>query len=199
MSIERLTALAMFAVVSSMSPGPNNLMLMASGVHFGFRRTLPHMAGVAIGFTVMMVLVGLGLGAVFEAYPALHLVLRVVGSLYMLWLAWRIATAGPVQEGASGGAPMTFLGAVMFQWVNPKAWIIAVTAIAAYAVASDYFTSVLIVAGVFGLMNLPAIGSWVAFGTALRGVLRDPGRARAFNITMALLLVASLWPVVAGG
>lgn len=195
MTLEILAALAAFAFVTSITPGPNNLMLMASGANFGFRRTIPHMLGVALGFVAMAALVGVGLAGVFDVFPALHVALKIASVLYMGWLAWRIANAAPPKDGAGKGRPFTFLQAALFQWVNPKAWAMALTAIAVYA-PSRSVGAVLIVAAVFGAVNLPSVGSWVVLGEQMRRVLTNPARLRVFNWTMAALLVASLWPVV---
>ncbi len=196
MTADLFLALVVFAFVSSITPGPNNLMLLASGVNFGFRRTIPHMLGIGIGFTVMVVLVGLGLGELFERYPTVYTGLRVAGGIYMLWLAWKIANSGPVGEGRARGTPMTFLQAALFQWVNPKAWVMAITAIAAYTLPDEYLRSVLLVALVFGAVNLPSVSTWALFGVGLRHVLNNPRVLRAFNITMAVLLVLSLAPLL---
>jgi threonine/homoserine/homoserine lactone efflux protein len=204
-----LLALIGFAFVTSITPGPNNLMLLASGVNYGFRRTIPHMLGIGIGFTIMVVLVGLGLGRVFEAVPALYGILKYLGAAYMLWLAYGVARSGPVGEGKnagngksarngkSAGQPMSFIGAALFQWVNPKAWAMALSATATYTVAGNFVGSVLVIALIFGLVNLPTVSIWALFGTAMRRYLSDPVTVRTFNVTMALLLVASLWPIVA--
>lgn len=192
MTIDLFIALVTFAFVSSITPGPNNLMLLASGVNFGFRRTIPHMLGIGIGFVFMIVVIGLGLRKLFELYPVIYTVLRVVGGLYMLWLAWKIANLGPVGEGRSAGKPMSFIQAAVFQWVNPKAWFLAVTAIATYTLSGQYVWSVLLVGFTFGAVNLPSVSTWALFGTALKHVLNYPRVLRAFNVTMAALLVASL-------
>ena len=198
MSPDIIIGLIGFAFVSSITPGPNNMMLMASGVNFGFRRTIPHMLGIGAGFTLMVLLIGLGLGQVFEAYPALYTLLRYAGALYLLWLAWGIARSGPVGDGTSRGSPMTFLGAAAFQWVNPKAWVMAVGAIATYLPAGSHVGSAISIAAIFGLVNLPCVSSWAAFGVALRRFLNKPRIIRIFNISMALLLVLSLWPIFSG-
>jgi len=194
---DTLLALAAFAFVTSITPGPNNLMLLASGVNFGLVRTVPHMLGVAIGFVLMVVLVGLGIGQLFAAVPVLHTVLKIVGTLYMLVLAWKIANAGAIGEGRAGGRPMTFLQAAAFQWVNPKAWAMAVSATATYTQPDQFMRSVVIVALVFGLINLPSVGVWALFGTWVKRLLSGDTAVRIFNITMAIVLVASLWPVFA--
>ncbi len=190
-------ALALFAFVSSITPGPNNLMLLASGVNFGIRRTVPHMLGVALGFMLMIVLIGLGFGQLFALFPWLHTALKLIGALYMLYLAWKLAHAGGIGDAAADAMPMTFLQAAAFQWVNPKAWAMAVTAIAAYTLADNFTASVLMVALVFGIINLPCVSSWTLFGVWLRRFLSNPRTVRIFNLTMAALLVASLWPMAA--
>lgn len=194
-SLSLLGPLALFALVSSITPGPNNVMLAASGLNFGFRRSMPHLLGVNLGFTLMIFLVGIGLGSVFQQAPVLYTVLKYVGAAYLLYLAWKIANSGGVDEGEARGKPMTFLQAAAFQWVNPKAWVMAVGIIATYTPQAGFFANLVIATLVCGLVNLPSIGIWVTFGTALRRVLHKPWAIRAFNITMALLLVASLYPV----
>jgi threonine/homoserine/homoserine lactone efflux protein len=199
MTPELLAALAAFAFVSSVTPGPNNLMLMASGTNFGFVRTLPHMLGVSIGFTAMIVLVGLGLAQLFAAYPVAHDVLRAVSVAYLLWLAWKLANAAPPSaEGPMRAKPMTFVQAALFQWVNPKAWTMALTAVTAYLPANDALMSLIIVALVFGAINLPTVGSWTLMGVQLRRFLSDPLKLRVFNTIAALALVGSLYPIVFG-
>lgn len=196
MSPDLFLALTAFAFVSSITPGPNNLMLLASGVNFGFQRTLPHMLGIGIGFTVMVALVGLGLAGLFTAWPPARAVLGVVSVAYLLWLAWRIANAAPPDGATRSARPFGFWQAAGFQWVNPKAWTMALTAVTLYAPGQDT-AAVLAVAAVFGLVNLPCVSSWAALGMALRRALDDPAHRRLFNRGMALLLVASLWPVLA--
>ena len=190
-----LIGLIGFAFASSITPGPNNMMLLASGVNYGFRRTIPHMFGISIGHSVMVILVGLGLAGLFTTYPAARTGLTVVSVAYLVWLAWKIATAAPPNPAAPKGRPFTFLQAALFQWVNPKAWTMALTAISLYTPQSNVLT-VLTVAAVFSATNLPSVSCWAALGTALRGFLSDPRRLRAFNWTMAALLIASLYPVL---
>ena len=198
LSLEALASLVVFSFVTSVTPGPNNLMLLASGVNFGFVRTIPHMFGIGLGFMLMIVLVGLGLGAVFEALPWLHDAIKYAGFAYMLYLAWKIANSGRIGEGKEVGAPMTFLAAAAFQWVNPKAWAMAVTALGAYTLQDDFVLSVGVVALVFGLVNLPTVSSWALFGMWLRRFLGDPKIVRIFNWSCAVLLVASLVPMLRG-
>ena len=195
MTYELLTALALFAFVSSITPGPNNLMLMASGANFGFRRTIPHMLGVALGFVFMVLLVGAGLVQMFDAFPLSYTVLKVVSVVYLLWLAWKIAHAAPVEAQGPAGTPMTFLQAAAFQWVNPKAWAMALTAISAYT-PDQTLMAILLVGVIFGAINLPSVGSWTVLGQQMARFLTSQRRLTLFNWTMAVLLVASLYPVI---
>ena len=190
-----LLALVAYAFVTSVTPGPNNLMLMASGANFGLRRTLPHMLGVSIGHSGMVAVLGLGLAAAFAAWPPAMVALKLASTGYMLWLAWKIAHAAAPGEGKAAGRPLTFLQAAAFQWVNPKAWAMALTALAVYA-AGGGGAAVLAVAGVFAAVNLPSILLWAAAGQGLRHWLSDPVRLIWFNRAMAAGLVASLWPVL---
>ena len=192
---DALLVLSAFAVVSSITPGPNNLMLMASGANFGFRRTVPHMVGIGIGFGVMIVLVGLGLVRIFDAFPVTHLILTILGVAYLLWLAWKIANAAAPDAARAGARPFTFVQAALFQWVNPKAWQMALTAITLYA-PDRSAVAILWVALIFALINLPSVSIWTVLGQQMRRVLSSPARLRTFNWTMAALLVASLLPVV---
>ena len=195
MTYDLLLALTLFAFVSSITPGPNNLMLMASGANFGFRRTIPHMLGVALGFVFMVVLVGAGLVGIFEAFPVSYTVLKVASVAYLLYLAWKIANAGPAETGEGKGNPMTFLQAAAFQWVNPKAWAMALTAISVYA-PDQTLWAILLVAALFGAVNLPSVSSWTLLGQQMARVLTNPRRLMLFNWAMAALLVASLYPVI---
>ena len=190
-----LIPLALFALATSLTPGPNNLMLLASGANFGFARTIPHMLGVALGFVFMAFLMGVGLARAFQTIPQLHTVLTVVSAAYLLWLAWKIANAAPPKEGGDTGTPMTFLQAAAFQWVNPKAWAMALSAVTIYA-PSDTAMAMLVVAAVFGAVNLPSVSLWCLLGVQLRRLLTNPVRLSAFNWTMATLLVASMVPVL---
>jgi len=194
-SLSLLGPLALFALVSSITPGPNNVMLASSGLNFGFRRSVPHLLGVNLGFTLTIFLVGVGLGSVFQQTPVLYTVLKYAGAAYLLYLAWKIANSGPLDEGEARGKPFTFLQAAAFQWVNPKAWVMAVGVVATYTPQNGFFANLVIATLVCGIVNLPSIGIWVTFGTALRRVLHRPAAIRAFNVGMALLLVASLYPV----
>lgn len=197
LSPDLLLAFALFALVTSITPGPNNTMLLASGVNFGFNRSIPHILGISCGFFFLVLAVGLGLGAVFEAYPVLYSVLRYVGAAYLLYLAWKIARSGPMSETEQGqGKPISYWGAAAFQWVNPKAWVMAVGAISTYTPLQGYFTNVLVISAVFALINAPTVSLWAACGSLLRNVLRNPRWLRLFNLGMAALLVISLYPLL---
>ncbi|MEM7318336.1 MAG: LysE family translocator [Pseudomonadota bacterium] len=195
MSYDILLALITFAFVSSITPGPNNLMLMASGANFGFRRTIPHMLGIGLGFTFMVLIVGAGLVQVFDLYPLSYTVLKAFSVLYLLFLAWKIAHAAPAKAEAVAGVPLTFLQAAAFQWVNPKAWAMALTAITAYA-PDQTIRAIVIVALAFGATNLPSVSVWTVLGQQMARLLTNPRRLVVFNWTMALLLVGSIYPVL---
>jgi threonine/homoserine/homoserine lactone efflux protein len=196
MPLDTFAALVLFAFTTSITPGPNNMMLFTSGVNFGFRRTIPHMLGIGAGFLSLLLGVGLGLGALLHTVPLLYTVLKFAGGAYLLWIAWKIGSSRSLSEGKTSAAPMSFLSAAAFQWINPKAWVMAVTAMATYTNPDVYFISVLIVGFAFALVNVPSVSTWAGFGSALRDWLSDPTRLKWFNITMALLLVLSLWPML---
>jgi len=193
-------AFALFALVSSITPGPNNLMLLASGVNFGFRATLPHMMGINLGFMVLVLAVGVGLAGLFAVFPWLYAVLKWGGAAYLLYLAWNIANAGSLenktQDGTHKASPMSFMSAAAFQWINPKAWIMALGAFSTYIPASSGFWVVALAAAVFALINLPSISLWVLFGAKVRHLLKVERNLRIFNYGMALLLVLSLYPML---
>ncbi|MFT2212537.1 LysE family translocator [Rhizobium giardinii] len=196
MQAETFLALFLFAFTTSITPGPNNMMLFASGVNFGFFRTVPHMLGIGAGFLSLLIAVGLGLGALLHSVPLLYTVLKFAGGAYLVWIAWKIGTSRSLSEGKGNAVPMTFLQAAAFQWINPKAWVMAVTAMATYTSQQSYLASVIWVGIVFAIVNVPSVSTWAGFGSALRQWLSDPVRLKWFNITMAVLLVVSLWPML---
>jgi threonine/homoserine/homoserine lactone efflux protein len=192
-------AFVVFAVAALYTPGPNNVMLMTSGLNFGLRRTLPHVAGVSIGYAFLVAVIGLGLGAVFEALPLLQTVLKYAGAAYLVYLAFAIALAKPgAATDAAKGRPMTFFGAALFQWVNVKGWVIAIGTITAYAAIASYPWNVLTQAGLLLALGVTSSVTWVLFGTWLQPVVASPRAVRIFNVAMALLLLASLYPVLTG-
>lgn len=183
--------------MTSVTPGPNNFMLLASGVNFGFVRTVPHMLGIGVGFLVLLLAVGFGLGAVLTAFPVLHTGLKIAGGVYLLYLAWKIAMSRSMtSKGEATAVPMRFINAAAFQWVNPKAWVMGITAMAVYSDADHPFLSVVLISTAFAIVNLPSVSVWAGFGTALRGFLSDPVRLKWFNIAMGVLLAATLWPML---
>ncbi|MFK4722652.1 LysE family translocator [Bradyrhizobium niftali] len=185
-----------FMVVMYFTPGPNNIMLLASGLTYGFRRTIPHIAGIVIGFAFMVAAVGLGLGTVFLAYPILQTILKYAGAVYLVYLAAVIAMSGPTTpDGESGRGPMTFWGAAMFQWINAKGWVIVIGTITAYAAIAQFPVNIAIQTLISLLVGTVSTVVWALFGTALRPVLTSERLVRAFNVVMALLLLASLYPV----
>jgi len=221
---------ALFMLVSSITPGPNNTMLMASGVHFGYRRTLAHLMGVQLGFGFMLIAVGLGLHAVLSQFPAFYDVVRFAGGAYMVWMAWSLASARPQVKTQDGSAysepnvptsqaasapaahhvpqaldgaqdqarPLGFWGAVLFQWVNPKAWVMAVTIMSAYVPPGAGLLQIAPLGLMFAVLGFPCSSVWVGFGSALRSYLQNPFRMRVFNCSMAAALLASLYPMLAG-
>ncbi|MEO3878978.1 LysE family translocator [Rheinheimera fenheensis] len=195
--MDLLFAVLFFAFSTTITPGPNNVMIMSSGVNYGIRASVPHWLGICLGFPLMVLLVGLGFGVVFERYPHLHQLIKVLGVAYLLWLAWRIASAEPkaIEQGKS--KPFSFIQAVLFQWVNGKAWVMASGAIAAFTtVGGVYWLEVSIITAAFLLVAFPCVGAWLVFGAVLRKVLTKALFQRLFNITMAIILVLSVVPVL---
>lgn len=196
MTLEVVATLIAFAFVGQATPGPNTLMLLASGVNFGLLRTLPHIFGIALGFGTLLLAVGLGLGEVLKASPKLHIALKIAAGAYLLYLAWKIGTATSIRSGDSAGEPLTVLQAAGFQWVNPKAWFVAIGAMATYTNPENYTATMLMVAACFMIVLWPCALLWAGVGTALRTALDEPKRLRIFNITMGVVLALSLWPLL---
>jgi threonine/homoserine/homoserine lactone efflux protein len=196
MSQSLLYAFLVFVAVMSFTPGPNNVMLLSSGLTYGFRRTLPHIAGIIIGGCFMIAAVGVGLGSVFIAWPVLKTILKYAGAVYLIYLAARIAMSGAtkIDQDVRRG-PMTFWGAAVFQWINVKAWVMVIGTITAYAAMAAFPWNIAIQTGICFLVGILATTSWALFGHSLRPILTSPGKVRAFNIVMALLLLSSLIPV----
>lgn len=198
MTTDQLIAFCAFAAISSITPGPNNTMVLASGLNHGFHRSLPHIAGISIGFAILVLGTGAGLHAVFTAVPPLQTLLKYGGALYLLWLAWKLARSGPMQDNNAQGAerPMSFLGAAAFQWINPKAWVMAVGAVTTYLPHAFGLADAMLMAAVYGAICAPCVAAWAGCGVALRGWLQDPRAVRIFNVAAAALLVASLYPML---
>ena len=197
MSQPLFIAFVVFAAVMFFTPGPNNVMLLSSGLTFGFRRTLPHVAGVTFGFAFMIGAVGLGFGTIFIAYPVLQTILKYAGVAYLIYLAVAIAMSGPVTAGQDNRrGPMTFWGAAMFQWINVKGWVMVIGTITAYAGIASFPWNIIIQIMLSLLLGALSCSTWALFGSALRPVLTSPNALRAFNVVMAALLLASLYPVL---
>ena len=196
MTYETFFALAAFALATSLTPGPNNLMLLASGVNFGFRRTIPHMLGISIGFGFLVLSLGSGIGALIAINPNFHFVLKILGAAYLLYLAWRIATSTKIGQGSAKARPMRFIEAAAFQWVNPKAWSMGLSAIALFSDPNGGYWSLLVVTVAFIGFNFPSVMVWTGFGTVLQQYLSDPKRLKVFNITMGILLALTVIMVV---
>ncbi|MCH8499916.1 MAG: LysE family translocator [Marinobacter sp.] len=196
-----LLATISFAFVTSATPGPNNLMLLASGANFGFRRTIPHMLGIVLGVALLLALTLAGLGELFMRFPPSQLALQVAGVAYLLWLSWKIATA-PVGELSADGEtlearPFRWWQAAAFQFLNPKAWMMALAAISSFTLSGDlYLVSGLMVMVVFALVGLPAISLWAGFGVVIQQLLSSPRRQRAFNLAMGALTAATAVVIV---
>jgi threonine/homoserine/homoserine lactone efflux protein len=196
MPADLLIALTIFSCVMAFTPGPNNILLAASGVNFGFTHTIPHMLGVTIGFGLLLIACAAGLGILFTAVPKLHLVLKVGGALYMLWLSWKVATAHTNDESRGPARPFTFFQAAAFQWVNPKAVIAALSAITLYVRPGQFGRDFPVMLAILTICTVGSVATWTGFGVALRRLLRNPVYARVFNVSMALLLLASIVPMV---
>ena len=197
MSLQTLIAVLIFSTVMAFTPGPNNAMLASSGSRFGLARTLPHAAGVTLGFPVMIFLVGLGLASILLASPLLQLAMKSVSCVYLLWMAVQIARSDSTKESRGRDKPLTFLQAAAFQWINPKAWLMAVSAISAYTTSSGrLYLEVAIIAAVSLVVSIFSTLTWAAFGAGIRRWLRSPAALRVFNIAMALSLVASMVPIL---
>lgn len=191
-------AVLFFAFSTTITPGPNNIMMLSSGVNYGVKASLPHFFGICFGFPLMVLLVGLGFGVVFERFPQLHLWIKVTGVLYLLWLAWKIGSATPSSIEGSDAKPLSFLQAALFQWVNGKAWIMASGAVAAFTTAAgNAWWDITQITAAFLLVSFPCVGVWLSFGALLRSVFNQPLYQRIFNWAMALLLVLSVAPVLA--
>lgn len=199
MSFDQSLAFCIFAAIASITPGPNNTMIMASGLNHGFMRSLPHLLGICAGFTFMVFATGLGLHTVFVQFPVLQTILKYVGAVYLLWLAWKLARSAPMSaDPAKTAKPMSFVGAAAFQWVNPKAWVMAVSALTTYLPHAFRVVDAAVMAVVFGLIGIVCVSLWAVFGVAMRQLLRNPRSVRIFNLVTAALLVASLYPILAG-
>ena len=195
--MDYLLALFVFAFSTTATPGPNNVMIMTSGLNFGIKRSIPHFLGICIGFPFMVLLVGAGLGGMFEAFPFMHSLVQIVGVVYLLYLAWKIACSEAAVAGKNASTPLTFIQSSLFQWVNPKAWMMATGAVAAFSTPDgNIWLQVLLIALAFFISAFPAVGIWLFFGVKLRRFLSQPKQRKIFNWVMAGLLVISILPVI---
>ncbi len=195
-----LGSIAAFAFVTAVTPGPNNVIALSSGVTHGFRATIPMINGVSLGFPAMQFAVALGLGTVLSALPWAYPAIQIVGVLYLLWLAGKIGISGDLGladgDDAADAKPVTFMQSCLFQWINPKAWIIAVGGLATYVPADNFWPSVALFTLTFCIISWPATAVWAGFGVLMQRWLCTGRRVRVFNIAMAALLGVSLWPTV---
>ena len=195
--MELYFAFVVFATSTTVTPGPNNIMIMVSGLHYGIHKSLPHLFGICFGFPAMVVLVGLGFSIVFEQWPLLHQVINLVGITYLLYLAWLMANATSASLEPKASKPLGFLQAVLFQWVNPKAWVMATGAISTFTSPTTSLPpQVVLISLTFFIVAFPCVGLWLLFGTSLQQWLTSVNHQKFFNLCMALLLVASMTPVI---
>lgn len=191
-----LTPLLLFCVSTFVTPGPNNLMLMNSGLIFGIRKSLPHYLGICLGLSLMVLIVALGFGEIFQKYLWLKQALKIVGSMYMLYLAIQIVLSATTPKATNASKPLNFSQALMFQWINPKAWLMAIGAISIFTIANNYVHNAIAISALFLVIGLPAIGSWLVFGKSLRKILKNEKQQKWFNIVMAICLIASILMII---
>jgi len=195
--MDYIITIVLFAISSSVTPGPNNITVMASGANFGIRKSLPVFMGICVGFAVMLLLVGIGFSQIFETFPILHLVIKFFGTLYLLYLAFLIATATEISTSSTQAKPLTFINGALFQWLNGKAWVVATGAIAAFTtIGADFYAQNFIIALTFLIVSFPCVGLWLFFGSALKSLLKSKQHRRIFNYSMAGLLIMSVIPVI---
>ena len=199
-TLTMIISIASFGLASTMTPGPNNIMLLSSGLTFGYKRTLPHALGITFGFPLMVICVGLGVGKIFEIFPFIYTTLKVVGISYLLWMAWHIAnTKGSLDTANKKDKPFTFLQAALFQWINPKAWVIAITSTAAFITDHQIASiQVMIISSIYFFCAIFSTNSWALGGVMLRRFIQNERFVQIFNITMAVLIVGSILPFVFG-
>ena len=195
-SFTMLLSILSFSSATFFSPGPNNLMLLSSGLTFGYKQTIPHILGIVIGFPLMVVAVGLGVGTLFKLFPLAYTILKIIGTLYLLWMAWKIATSkGKLSSQSKTAKPFSFIQSALFQWVNPKAWIIAITAISSFTTPNKYvFIQVLIIAFIYFIVAIFSTNLWTLGGFFLKKFIRNEKYLTIFNISMAILILVSVLP-----
>jgi len=194
--MELFLALFLFASSTTITPGPNNIMIMASGLNYGIKNSIPHLLGICFGFPSMVILIGLGFSVVFQQYPLIHEIIKILGVIYLLYLAWLIASSSPTSL-ENDNSPLNFIQAALFQWINPKAWVMATGAVSVYtAQSNDVLLQVAIIGLTFFIVSFPCVGIWLFFGSALKKVLKSSLHQKIFNVSMAILLVCSVIPVL---
>jgi threonine/homoserine/homoserine lactone efflux protein len=195
--MEFYLSIFIFAISSTVTPGPNNIMIMTSGLNYGVKKSIPHLLGICFGFPVMVIVIGFGFSIVLERYPLFNEIIKVLGIVYLLYLAWLIASSSPVSLEGRKSKPLSFTQAALFQWVNPKAWVVATGAVSAYtSVSSDIFTQVIFIALAFLIVAIPSLGTWLIFGVGIKKYLKSPKHQKVFNLSMALLLIVSVLPIL---
>lgn len=195
MTLASIMSLFGLAMAAGWTPGPNNTLVANSGARYGFRATFPHVAGIGLGFPFMLFCVSLGLGAIFQQSVFIREALRVIGIVVLLWFAWKVATAGRPNAQGDGGRPFTFLESASFQWINPKAWIMAISVSSQFADPQNPIITSTIIAAVFVVVGFSSASGWTLFGTAMQRWLTTDVRANAFNWSMAALLLLSVYMI----
>lgn len=186
--------LFLFCISSTITPGPNNLMLLISSIRFGVRKTLSHYLGVCLGFPFMVLIIGLGLESIFVSHPRLHTVIKVVGGIYMLWLAFKIILSSNFDDEKSS-EPLSFIQAALFQWINPKAWIMAIGVVSTYTVVStdmSLLLQVIIITVIYMIVSFLCTGFWLFGGSSVKRILNNENHLRVFNLILGLLLILSI-------
>ena len=194
--MEYYLSIILFCLVTSITPGPNNIMLMSSGLNHGVLKTVPHISGIIVGFPLMVAALGFGLGTLFLNYPVIHQVIKIAGISYLLFLAWKIANTSNANTGKPLKEPLTFMQAAAFQWLNPKAWVIGIGAIATFTTVGNIEIQVIIIVFTYLFVGAFSMGLWLLMGASLQKILRSQNQLKVFNITMAILLVLSIVPIV---
>lgn len=195
--MEVFLSIVFFCLVTSITPGPNNIMLMSSGLNHGVRKSLPHLLGIITGFPIMVAAIGFGLGVIFLHYPYAHLVIKILGVTYLLYLSFKIANASNPKANDSLREPFSFIQAAAFQWVNPKAWVIGVGAIATYTTQENIFTGVILILVGYLTVGTASMLMWLVLGVVLQRFLTNSNHLKCFNFVMAGLLAASVFSMVA--
>ena len=194
--MEYYLSVILFCLVTSITPGPNNIMLMSSGLNHGVLKTIPHISGIIVGFPLMVAALGFGLGTIFLNYPVIHQVIKIVGISYLLFLAWKIANTSNANAGKQLKKPFTFIQSAAFQWLNPKAWVIAIGAIATFTTVGNIEIQVIIIVFTYLFVGAFSMGLWLLMGASLQKILRSQKQFQVFNVAMAILLVMSVAPMV---